>query len=72
MSALINHHLTTKTRLTLVSSHPESSVNQIRLPVHIPLSYQQEPVISRLISNYGLVVNITGAMLGENVDRYPL
>ena len=66
MSALINHHLTTTTRLTLVSSHSESSVNQIRLRVHIPLSYQQEPVIYRLISNYGLVVNITGAMLGEN------
>ncbi|HAX78474.1 MAG TPA: hypothetical protein DCY88_22255 [Cyanobacteria bacterium UBA11372] len=69
MSALTNRKATTTTRLTLVSSHPESSVNQIRLRVHIPLSYQQEPVFYRLISNYGLVVNITGAMLKENTTE---
>lgn len=66
MSALINHHLTTTTRLTFVSSHPASSVTQIRLRVHIPPYYQQEPVIYRLIYNYALVVNITGAMLEKN------
>lgn len=62
----MNCHLTNRTRITLISYHPESSVNQIRLRVHIPPSYQQEPVIYRLIYDYGLVVNITGAMLGKN------
>ncbi|AFY72405.1 ABC-type metal ion transport system, ATPase component [Synechococcus sp. PCC 7502] len=28
--------------------------------------YHQEPVISRLISEFGLTVNITAAILGEN------
>jgi L-aspartate semialdehyde sulfurtransferase ferredoxin len=66
MSALINDRLTALTRLTLVSSNPESSASKIRLRVYIPPYYQQKPVISQLISDYGLVVNITGAMLGEN------
>ena len=65
MSALMNRQPTT-TRLTLVPSHSESSANQIRLRVYIPPYYQQEPVISRLISDSGLVVNITGAILGKN------
>lgn len=40
------------------------SPTKIRLRVNLPQKYQQEPVISRLIANYGLLVNITGAMLG--------
>lgn len=36
----------------------------IRLRLHIPSCYQHEPVISRLISEYDLTVNITGATLG--------
>lgn len=38
----------------------------LRLRVYIPPCYQQDPVISRLISEFDLVVNITGAMLGKN------
>ncbi|WP_460201787.1 NIL domain-containing protein [Scytonema sp. NUACC21] len=37
-----------------------------RIRVRIPREYQQEPVISRLVSNYGVTVNITAAMLGAN------
>jgi len=40
----------------------------MRLRLHIPPRYQQEPVISRLIAIHGLVVNITGAMLGKHTN----
>lgn len=69
MAALNNRHLTTRTRIALVSSSYEKTlVTQIRLRVYIPKSYLQEPIISRLISLHNLVVNITGAMLGTKTD----
>jgi ABC-type methionine transport system ATPase subunit len=37
---------------------------QIRL--RIPKNFHQEPVISRLVSEYGLTINITAAILGAN------
>ncbi|MEH1844416.1 MAG: NIL domain-containing protein [Nostoc sp.] len=36
--------------------------------MHVPKCYLQTPVISQLISAYGLVVNITKAMLQPNTD----
>lgn len=47
--------------LTPTSQRPNTT--KIRLHLQIPQHYQQEPVISRLIATYGLVVNITGAKL---------
>ncbi|HEY9862726.1 MAG TPA: NIL domain-containing protein [Candidatus Obscuribacterales bacterium] len=40
-----------------------------RIRVRIPKEYHQEPVISRLASNYGLQVNIIGAILGQNAKE---
>jgi hypothetical protein len=37
-----------------------------RIRIRIPSDYHQEPVISRLISEYGLVVNIRAAILAAN------
>jgi hypothetical protein len=37
---------------------------QIR--VRISQNYHQEPIISRLVSDYGLVINIRAAILGAN------
>ncbi|BAY24439.1 hypothetical protein NIES2100_42340 [Calothrix sp. NIES-2100] len=37
-----------------------------RIRLKIPKDYHQEPVISRLVSDYGLIVNITAAILGAN------
>lgn len=45
-----------------------SNTTKMRLRLHIPRRYQQEPVISRLIAIHGLVVNITGAMLGKHTN----
>ena len=41
---------------------------QIRLRIQIPKNYQREPVISRLISQHNLIVNITAAQLGSNTQ----
>ncbi len=45
-----------------------SSTTKVRLRLHIPPFYQEEPVISRLIASHGLIVNITGAMLGKHTN----
>lgn len=37
---------------------------QIRIRIQIPKQYHQEPVISRLISQYDLTVNFNAALLG--------
>jgi hypothetical protein len=42
------------------------TLTQKRIRVRIPRDYHQEPVISRLVSDFGLTVNITAAVLGAN------
>jgi ABC-type methionine transport system ATPase subunit len=37
-----------------------------RILVRIPKDYREEPIISRLISQHGLTVNIAAAILGAN------
>ena len=44
----------------------DSRPTYTRIRIRIPKNYHDEPVISRLISHYGLTVNITGALLGAN------
>jgi ABC-type methionine transport system ATPase subunit len=39
---------------------------QRRIRIRIPKEYNDEPVISRLVSHYGVTVNITAALLGAN------
>ncbi|HEY9642693.1 MAG TPA: NIL domain-containing protein [Coleofasciculaceae cyanobacterium] len=39
---------------------------QIRVRIRIPKQYQQEPIISNLITRYGLTVNIAAALLSAN------
>jgi L-aspartate semialdehyde sulfurtransferase ferredoxin len=69
MAALNKRQTNSQTRLSLVSSgSKKSQVIQIRLRIYIPKYYLQAPVISQLISAYGLVVNITKAMLQPNTD----
>ncbi|MBD6618663.1 ABC transporter [Komarekiella sp. 'clone 1'] len=48
-----------------MASDNDTLTNQ-RIRVRIPKDYHQEPVISRLVSDYGLTVNITAAILGAN------
>jgi ABC-type methionine transport system ATPase subunit len=44
----------------------DNQLTHKRIRIRIPKDYHQEPVISRLVSDYGLIVNITAAMLGSN------
>jgi NIL domain len=44
----------------------DNRTTEKRIRVRIPKDYRQEPVISRLVSDYGLVVNISAAVLGAN------
>lgn len=59
------------TKLALASRNSVSiGFNQLRVRLEIPPSHGQTPIISRLITGYGLVVNITGALLGEKTQGY--
>ena len=44
----------------------DNRIAQKRIRIRIPKQYHQEPVISKLISDYNLKVNITAALLGCN------
>jgi hypothetical protein len=44
----------------------DNTLIQKRIRLRIPKEYHQEPVISRLVSDYGLTVNISAAILGSN------
>ncbi|BAY30666.1 hypothetical protein NIES2107_25130 [Nostoc carneum NIES-2107] len=62
------HQIQVKTasRFTSVPSFSEKSlITKVRVCIYIPNSYLEEPVISRLISHHGLVVNIISAFLGS-------
>ncbi len=41
-------------------------VTKVSITMRVPESNHREPVISHLVSDFGLVVNITAAVLGEN------
>uniref|UniRef100_UPI0025B2E11B NIL domain-containing protein n=1 Tax=Trichocoleus desertorum TaxID=1481672 RepID=UPI0025B2E11B len=57
-----------ESHLSAPVSEPTSDqrYTQTRIRIRIPKNYHQEPVISRLISQHGLTVNITAALLGAN------
>lgn len=49
-----------------LSDEADQRLTALRIRIRIPKRYQQEPVISNLISQYGLTVNIAAALLGAN------
>lgn len=52
----------------LNQSSPDPRPTHTRIRIRIPKDYHQEPIISRLISEHGLTVNITAALLGGNAQ----
>jgi hypothetical protein len=50
----------------MTNSAIDNRPTKIRIKIRIPKNFQQEPVISRLISDHGITVNIAGALLGAN------
>ncbi|HEY9896930.1 MAG TPA: NIL domain-containing protein [Candidatus Sericytochromatia bacterium] len=55
-----------QTVASVVRSEGDPRPTHTRIRLRIPKNYHDEPVISRLISHYGLTVNITAALLGAN------
>ncbi|MFB2923290.1 NIL domain-containing protein [Aerosakkonema funiforme] len=51
-----------------IPKHPLESISSTpqRIKIEIPQNYQEEPVISRLTSEYGLTFNITEAILEKS------
>lgn len=54
------------TQAQLSSLNDDQRSTHARIRIRIPKRYQQEPVISNLISQYGLTVNIAAALLSAN------
>lgn len=50
----------------MVSSKSDNRHVQTRIRLRIPKQYQHEPIISDLISRYGITINITAALLSAN------
>lgn len=47
-------------------SKNDNYTTRIRIQISIPREHYQEPVLSRLTADYGLLVNITNAKLGAD------
>ncbi len=43
-----------------------SRPTQTKIKIHIPKALHEEPIISRLVSQHGITVNIAAALLGAN------
>lgn len=52
--------------ITSTSELGANRPTQTRIQIRIPKNYHDEPVISRLISHYGVTVNIAAALLSAN------
>lgn len=61
--AIDNFHKTQDSDI-LKSESGDTRPTQTRIRIRVPKEYHQEPVISNLISEYGLKVNFNGALLG--------
>ncbi|MGI0489508.1 NIL domain-containing protein [Pantanalinema rosaneae CENA516] len=48
------------------ATRSDDRLTQARIRIRIPKNYQEEPVISRLVSHHGVTVNIAAALLGAN------
>ncbi len=51
----------------IASTSTASPYIQTRLRIRIPYHFQQEPIISTLISQHGVTVNIAAALLGVDM-----
>ncbi len=49
-----------------IASHTHTTIYQKRIRLRIPKNYHEQPVISRLVSDFGLVINIRAAILGAD------
>lgn len=50
----------------ITTSAGDNRPTKTRIKIRIPKNFHEEPVISRLVSDHGVTVNIAGALLGAN------
>ncbi len=51
-------------------SEPDSDeLSKTQITMRVPQNYHKEPIISRLVSEHGVTVNIIAAILGENAKE---
>ena len=48
------------------TEHEDNRPTKMRVRIRIPKEYQEDPIISRLVSHHGVTVNIAAALLGAN------
>jgi NIL domain len=56
----------TTTNQLVETKTEDNRITSTRIKIRIPKAYQKEPVISKLISQHDLIVNVNGALLGSN------
>ncbi len=54
--------------MALIPAEKDQRLSERRIRIRVPKQYQQDPVISRLVSHYHLTVNIKAAILGANAN----
>lgn len=59
-------HSTNELTANSTTAPEDNRLTKTRVRIRIPKQYQEEPVISRLISHHGVTVNIAAALLGAN------
>lgn len=59
-------HSTNELTVNSTTEPEDNRPTKTRVRIRIPKQYQEEPVISRLISHHGVTVNIAAALLGAN------
>ncbi|MBD1927021.1 NIL domain-containing protein [Trichocoleus sp. FACHB-90] len=59
-------HSTNELAVNSTTAPEDNRPTKTRVRIRIPKQYQEEPVISRLISHHGVTVNIAAALLGAN------
>jgi ABC-type methionine transport system ATPase subunit len=47
----------------------DNRLTQTQITMRVPQNYHKEPIISRLVSDHGVTVNIIAAILGENAKE---
>ena len=53
----------------LTTTGEDNRPTQTRIRIRIPQKYHREPIISRLISDHKLTVNLNAALLGANASN---
>jgi ABC-type methionine transport system ATPase subunit len=52
-----------------LDSDEDDRLTQTQITMRVPQNYHKEPIISRLVSDHGVTVNIIAAILGENAKE---